>query len=158
MLARVYNGHPTDVLSRYYWTAKLLKADITLRLTGDCPCWDPLEGEKVLDRFLEGDIQYCSNLGESSDGTDTEIFSMDALAEAWLHAQDPYEREHVTPWMRRTALKREHVDVPGPAVKLSVDTEEDLERVRRVYRVLKRELFTWEEAVRAAQQSITGEG
>src|ERR1043166_4123510 len=33
MLARVYNGHPTDVLSRYYWTAKLLKADITLRLT-----------------------------------------------------------------------------------------------------------------------------
>jgi len=71
------------------------------------------------------------------DGCDVEVFTKNALTRAHLNSTEHYEREHVTPYMKR------HLDCitirPGkryPCVKLSVDTAEDLDRVRKVYKAM----------------------
>lgn len=98
-----------DVLSRYKEVASREKADIVVRLTSDCPL---LTG-RVIDRAIrEFKCQtapyYCNRDYGAQDGFDVQVFTADYL-----------NSEHTD---------EEHV-VKHP-VKLSVDTPEDLARVR----------------------------
>ena len=36
----VFEGHKTDLVDRYYKAAKKFKADVIVRVTGDCPLID----------------------------------------------------------------------------------------------------------------------
>ena len=128
-----------DVHGRYPIAADWAQADELLRLTGDCPVLDPALCTEMLTLFLTNPdpvgLEYLSNDWRSSgypSGLDCEIFTREALDEAnAIGNLDPYDREHVTPWLKRWA-RSETVRVPvpwaGPA-KLSVDTPEDLAAV-----------------------------
>ncbi len=117
-----------DVLGRYAAVAcQFPSHDVFVRVTGDCPMLDPDLASDVLAEFFSGGHTYWSNLKDGYvDGTDVEVFTRDRLLEADREAKTPEEREHVTLWMRGGEIV-----TPDP-VKLSVDTEEDLERVRAV--------------------------
>lgn len=121
-----------NVLSRYYECAKRHSADVILRVTGDCPLWDPRLGEQVLALRERERATYASNLaGGYRDGEDSECFTWDALQQANALAVDPADREHCTTWMRRhlSCLTLPAAEDRSD-VKTSVDTLEDLERVR----------------------------
>jgi spore coat polysaccharide biosynthesis protein SpsF len=66
-------------------------------------------------------------------GYDTEVFGRALLVAAGAEATADYDREHVTPWMRRNAVTTTVVNAAGDqsALNYSVDTLEDLARVRR---------------------------
>jgi spore coat polysaccharide biosynthesis protein SpsF len=126
-----------DVLGRFAWViGQRPECQTVLRVSSDCPLIDPEVCAQVLERFRSIDgCEYCwtdTHSGQWPDGLDVEVFSRDLLMRAHAEATDPSDREHVTPWMRR------HVYVESlPAhprysdwPKLSVDTPEDLERVR----------------------------
>lgn len=122
-----------DVLSRYYRAAQQYQATTIMRVTGDCPLWNPRVGAAVLGLYFSCPLaDYASNVAEGYvDGEDTEVFSMSALTRAHLEATDPKDREHVTPWMRRhckTVTLFPHTTDPKP--KTSVDTMSDLMYVR----------------------------
>lgn len=131
----VFRGSSQDVLSRYYRCAIAFDADNVVRVTGDCPLLDPWSATVVLSAFLEGDDDYVSNTPDvGTDGWDTEAMTFRALRRAHREATDPVAREHVTPYIRNNPEKF-HVGFVVPAripgdVKLSVDTQEDLDRVR----------------------------
>ncbi len=117
---------PDDVLGRYAAVAcQFPSHDVFVRVTGDCPLLDSEIASDTLAEFFAGGHTYWSNLKDGYvDGTDVEVFTRDRLLEADREAKTSDEREHVTLWMRGGEIV-----TPDP-VKLSVDTEEDLARVR----------------------------
>ena len=153
-----YYGSATDVLARYARIAVMLQAEIVVRITGDCPLLAPDVSRDVLLAFLRGDFDYVSNVGPGTDGLDTEVFTSSALLEAnATGARDAYDREHVTPAIRRRADELGRgavVAVPsgGALCKLSVDTVGDLDRVRAIYDRIDTSKTGWRDwpATRAA--------
>lgn len=106
---RTVRGSLLDVLGRFQAAAEAARADVVIRLTGDCPMHDPAVIAQAIDTHLSsGVVDYVSNAEERSfpDGHDVEVFSMAALSEAARAAQSVFEREHVTPWLRRHKVKR----------------------------------------------------
>jgi len=93
---RVFAGSSADVLDRYYQAAKLIKPEYVIRLTADCPVFDP----HVLDRAIELMEPGMDSLGMYTetfpDGLDLEIVKFEALERTWREAKLMSEREHVT--------------------------------------------------------------
>lgn len=132
-----------DVLGRYAVGAVYAKADRIVRVTADCPLLDPALCGQVIRALASSDAGYAANIQpytEWADGLDCEAFEVDVLMEADRAASRPYDREHVTPWMRACTVC---TYVPSPedmrALKYSVDLPEDLARVRRIYHNLHSE-------------------
>jgi spore coat polysaccharide biosynthesis protein SpsF (cytidylyltransferase family) len=136
---RVVRGDPTDVLNRYYAAAQLTAADTIVRITADCPLLDPAVSEQVVKRFHAGGADYASNVHPPTfpDGYDTEVISRSALETAWREATDPYEREHVTPFIWRRPSRFHVVNVADredrSSWRLSIDTPDDLARMRTIW-------------------------
>ncbi len=94
----------TDVLARYYHSAQKLQADIVMRITSDCPIFDPSLAGQMLALFQQASssLDYLSNnaLASFPHGLDVEIISFSALQTAFQQADMPAQREHVTPYIR----------------------------------------------------------
>jgi len=154
----VYRGSEDDVLDRYYQAAKMTRADVVVRITGDCPLIDPELVDAVIDKFMEEEVDYASNTMPPTypDGLDVEVFTFKALETAWNQAKDPLHREHVTSYIReskqfiRTNLANE-TDNSGE--RWTVDEPEDLEVIRNVFEHFKpRRDFSWQEVLTLRQQ------
>jgi spore coat polysaccharide biosynthesis protein SpsF len=100
--AAVYRGSQSDVLDRYLQTAVHCSADVIVRITSDCPLIDPRLIDQLLMKFETADapLDYMSNVHPRSfpHGLDAEVFTIEALKIAHREAQQPHEREHVTPY------------------------------------------------------------
>lgn len=133
-----FRGSESDVLDRYYQAAQAFSADVVVRITADCPLIDPAVIDRVIQRFLDGDLDYVSNALRYTypDGLDVEVFSFAALVRAWREAVKDSEREHVTPHLRGKNFRVANVanDEPSPRnLRWTVDEPADLEFVRRVF-------------------------
>lgn len=102
----VYQGSEGDVLDRYYQAAKLALPDTVIRITGDCPLVDQQLVDEMIDHFNGASVDYLSNILPPTypDGLDVEIFTFAALERAAHQAEKPFEREHVTPFIRDSGL------------------------------------------------------
>jgi spore coat polysaccharide biosynthesis protein SpsF (cytidylyltransferase family) len=136
---RLHAGSELDVLDRFIAAAEATHADAIVRLTADCPVLDPAISSAVVERFLRGDVDYASNIDPPTypDGLDTEVISREALQIAGREGHDPADREHVT-WFVRQRPKRFRIANVANAVNLShirltLDTPEDLARLRAIY-------------------------
>jgi glutamate-1-semialdehyde 2,1-aminomutase/spore coat polysaccharide biosynthesis protein SpsF len=134
-----YRGSEHDVLSRYYGAASATGADIVMRLTCDCPLIDPAICEAVLQLQRTTGAPYASNTSPRGwpHGLDCEVFTFDALKDAASRAVDAYDREHVTPWIKRLAGERSaHLKGPGGFAteqRWTLDYPEDIEFLRALY-------------------------
>lgn len=151
---RVYRGDQFDVLDRYYQAARRFGAQTIVRVTADCPLIDPQVIDHTLHSFFEAGVDFAANRlpppfkRTYPIGLDTEVCTFNALERAWKEAAEPYEREHVMPYLYnvegrfRTLLVNYPVDYG--AVRLTVDTPEDLEFMRQVYaRFAHASSFSW---------------
>lgn len=146
---RIHEGPEHDVLTRYAEAAAKFEADYVVRVTGDCPLILSPVITKHVNTIVKCGKQYVSNVHEGirlmPDGLDCEAFTVAALRKADQSASDKSDREHVTTWMRKNLDKSEigHV-LPFYSLlslgKLSVDTPEDLERVRANYKEVQESL------------------
>ena len=130
--ARVVRGPEHDVLSRYVMAAREVDADLVMRVTSDCPLIDPGVCGQVRDLLLESEADYaCNNMpARFPHGLDCDVFAARFLYDAdWL-ATDPYDREHVTPWLRREPhIRRAALNGPGNGMerlRWTLDQREDL--------------------------------
>lgn len=134
---RYFLGSENDVLDRFYRAAPL---DSTIvRLTADCPLIDPEIIDRTIQYFLDHDIDYIYNLPPYPDGLDTEVFNYKTLVKTWKEAEDSYDREHVTTYIRRHPELFRIGNLAGEDIshlKWSVDELRGLNFVRQVYQHL----------------------
>lgn len=138
-----FTGNEKDVLDRYYQAAKNFKADIIVRITGDCPVVDPELIDKTIDFFMKGNYDHVSTAYPKAtfpDGLDIWVFSFQALERAWKEAVLPSEREHVAPymWKHRELFKiatfQNDEDLSN--MRWTVDEQIDLKFIRAIYKRL----------------------
>lgn len=142
-------GENDDVLSRYSKAMAMLKPDYLVRITSDTPLIPPFLITKHITVACSHNFDYVSNVDEevrtSADGHDCEVISSRLFDWADKTATDRSDREHVTTIMRRDPPKWARIaNVVSYAdysqLKLSVDTESDLEFVRGMYDLLERKI------------------
>lgn len=135
----VYEGSETDVLSRYMSLAHQVPSHYIVRITSDCPMIPAWLISKIIGIALINKYDYCSNVDDrcrtTPDGWDVEVFSFQMLQFAYDNAKDPYDREHVTPFMRKSlpSWSRQGFVINSldlSELKISIDTEEDLARAK----------------------------
>ncbi len=134
----VFSGNLADVLDRFYWLGQLLQSHHIVRLTGDCPLIDPEIIDETVRRHLTGGYDYTRATTHCGwpDGYDTEVFTLQGLCKAWKEAKTGYDREHVTPYFYKHPeifkIGEYRNDHDQSGIKISVDTEEDFQRVERL--------------------------
>lgn len=135
---RVFAGSEADVLDRYYQAARLFKPEYVIRVTGDCPLYDPALLDIAIEE-LKPETDYMGALSETiADGTDIEIFKYAALKEAWQSAALKSEREHVTLYIKNRPEKFRLQDFVSPYGDLSrerwsLDEPQDYELLSAIY-------------------------
>jgi spore coat polysaccharide biosynthesis protein SpsF len=101
----VFRGPLDDVLARFIGALDAFgPADHVVRLTADCPLADPEVIDEVIARHLASGADYTSNTVVNRTypkGLDVEAARTEALREAYAATADPYDREHVTPFLYR---------------------------------------------------------
>lgn len=104
-----YRGSENDVLDRYVQAARLAKADVVVRITGDCPLVDPALVDEAIRLFRASKADYLSNVSPPTfpDGLDIEVFTAHALEKAARETALPFDREHVTPYLRTNSQFRQ---------------------------------------------------
>jgi spore coat polysaccharide biosynthesis protein SpsF len=157
-----FRGNQEDVLDRFYKTALYFKIKNIVRITADDPFIDPIIINKVVNTYLNSNVDYVSNTIEETYplGLNVEIFSFFALEQAFKKAKKPYEREHVTPYIWGQPKKFSLVNVEYESKNLShmrwtLDTKEDLEFVRTIYKnfyMKKKEIFFMDDILRILKE------
>ena len=121
-----FRGNMHDVLDRYYQTACMVKAEVIVRVTADCPLIDPQLIDHTVGVFLEPEANVLCRTNISVSplpvdqrfpfdfvanrfpppwqrtypiGLDTEVCSFLALERAWKEAVQKHQREHVMPYL-----------------------------------------------------------
>jgi len=178
-------GSLLDVLDRYYQAARQFKADVVVRITADCPVIDPVLVDETIAQLSvvrgQGPVDFVANRlpppwGRTYPiGLDTEVCTFTALERAWREADQPFQREHVMPYLYegvslqpaslptcqlsvgvsprgfRVALLNHDPDYGSQ--RWTVDTAEDLEFIRQVYaRFDGRDDFSWRDVLALVQR------
>ncbi len=138
----IVEGSHYDVLARYMSAVTKYAPDYLVRITGDCPMLPPFIISNFMDMAIRRGYDYVSNVDErfrtAIDGYDCEVISSRLFNEMANKAIDSYDREHVTPWLRKNTPKWARMGIAlnnhdMSDIKLSVDTKDDLDRVRRAF-------------------------
>jgi glutamate-1-semialdehyde 2,1-aminomutase len=147
----VYRGSEDDVLDRYYQAVKPFQPEFVVRITGDCPLIDPVLVDAVIDKFLETQADYASNIDPPTypDGLDTEVFKFNLLETSFYKAKSSLEREHVTTYIRN---KKDYKKVSLvnekdlSSERWTVDEPEDYEVISQILKHFDPNIdFTWEQ-------------
>lgn len=154
----VFRGHPTDVLDRYYNCAKKYHLDSIVRITADCPLIDYQIIEKCINFFYDTKSDYVSNtithIGNKWKetynnypiGCAVEVFTFDALKQAWKQGKKPSDREHVTEyiWKRPEYFKINsiHNSEDLSKIRIVIDYKHDFKFVKSIIENSQFQLFT----------------
>ena len=146
-------GSENDVLDRFVQAARAHQADVVVRITGDCPLVDPGLVDEAIRRFKAAGVDYFSNTNPPTypDGLDIEVCTFKALEQASRETSKPFDREHVTPYLREpgrfnTASMQHSQDLS--ALRWTVDEPADFAVIEKVFQHFHpRTDFTWGEVL-----------
>ena len=148
-----FRGSEDDVLERYYYASIEMDADIVVRITGDCPVVDINVVDKLVDLYLDNNVDYVSNIYPPSypDGIDVEVFSRKTLEIANHNATKKFDREHVTSFIREGNFTSINLtsDEDYSKFRLTLDEPGDLDLLRNIFGHFSPNIyFSYQEAVK----------
>jgi spore coat polysaccharide biosynthesis protein SpsF len=143
----VFNGSENDVLGRFFHAAKVYEPQIIVRVCGDRPLISYKLIDQAIKLYLEGgvDLVYNHISGDQQNwprGFGVEVFSYELLAFMHRVAKKNEDREHVTSYMWNNRKKYKIIPTKcfgsyknlSHDIKLDVDTQEDLKKIRLISR------------------------
>lgn len=139
--AKWFRGSEENVLDRMFNAAKLTEADIAVRVTSDNPLTDPDNIDRLVIEQVKANADYCWTDGLPI-GVGAESISIAALAKANTLAKEPYDREHVTPFIIRNNLLFNNLLLHSPPefnrsnYRLTVDYMADFELMTEIFKKL----------------------
>jgi glutamate-1-semialdehyde 2,1-aminomutase len=151
-------GSENDVLERFVEAAIKHKADVVVRITGDCPLVDPELVDEVVRRFKTSGVDYFNNTSPPTypDGLDIEVCTFQALEQSLRETNKLFDHEHVTPYLRepgkfKIAAMQHSQDLS--ALRWTVDEPADFAVIEKVFQHFHpRTDFTWQEVLDLQQQ------
>ncbi len=134
-------GSEEDVMGRFLEAIDKVRADIVVRVTGDNPLTSPEFIDNAIEHHVKtnADYTYTTNLPQ---GTKGEVISVRALKKAHTMAEDPKFSEYMTWYFTDNPdvfkIEKGPVEegMKRPNYRLTVDTPEDLEIVKEIYKKL----------------------
>ncbi|NEQ36714.1 MAG: NTP transferase domain-containing protein [Okeania sp. SIO3I5] len=144
----VVRGYSQDVRSRYNQLIEKTGAFLVVRVTGDCPLVDGALLDAVVELNRQDGAEYSNIQGQPyyetayPNGFNAEVFSIEAFKRMFLLGNTDEDREHVTPTVDKFPEKFKISRLAPPIElsrkhwKLSVDTAEELQRVRLIAEAL----------------------
>lgn len=142
-----YRGSERDCLGRFYEACRHFEVGIIVRITSDCPLVIPEVVDEMIKYYLnnQGQIDYLSNRQYTNfpEGLDVEIFSRKILNKAAKNAHQQREREHINYYFlnRDSRYKiryyNHNLGSDYSYFKLSIDTFQDLEQSRSLFKKRK---------------------
>lgn len=146
-------GSENDVLERYVQTGLAHRAEIIIRITGDCPLVDPVLVDECIRRFKECGVDYFSNTSPPTypDGLDIEVMTLAALEHALKSSSKPFDHEHVTPYIRESGFFTK-AGMQNPEdqshLRWTVDDPADFEVISNVFEHFAPEVhFSWQQVL-----------
>ena len=146
-------GSEDDVLSRFYEVANKYKADVIVRITGDCPVIDSELVDEVINGYLSSETEYFSNVHPPTypDGLDVEVFSREVLNKTNKEAKLLSDREHVTSFI----IQSNKFSIDGISYKDDLSrmrwTLDELDDFRVITKIFKKFhpniFFSWKEVL-----------
>jgi spore coat polysaccharide biosynthesis protein SpsF len=140
----LFVGSKEDVLDRFRGAAQRFDARWIVRATGDNPFVFPDAAAALMEETEKEEADYGA-YGATPYGAGVEVIRSEALYTAAREAREPFEREHVCPYLyghperfllhRPLAPKRWR----GPQLRITVDTQRDYERAQGLYEALEGE-------------------
>lgn len=134
-----FSGSEDDVLSRYYDCASSYSPNYVIRVTSDCPFIDYSLIAKLIDAMERHSCDIVRMDGEEpARGLWSEIVSFQALARMNEVGRLPRYREHVTYYAYEfpDQFSSQTIKLPEillhPELRITLDTPEDYEMLRRV--------------------------
>lgn len=134
-----FRGAAEDVLARYAAaSADLGERDLVVRATADNPAYCPRRTELLVAEHLRSGADYTCI--ENLSYVVPEVMSVAALRDMARLAATPYQREHVTVWLREGQASWRVLQLPcnwlglRPELRLTIDTPAELERLDRALR------------------------
>lgn len=141
-----FRGSEKNVLRRFFFAAKKYKANNIVRITSDCPLMDPILVDNMLAKHLFFNNDYTSNTLAPTfpDGLDIEIFKFSVLEKTFKHAKSTYDKEHVTPFIKRNINFKQmnfYSKSNLSQIRLTIDYEEDLLLLNNIFKFFKYNIF-----------------
>lgn len=153
-LVNVIRGDELDVRSRYRQLFETTGASNVVRVTGDCPFIDGELIDKLVLEHIRNKTDYCHIASQPyfefsyPNGFNAEIFTEDAFNRMEQFGDSMPYKEHVTlsviqhPKSFRYGCLNPPFQYSRPTWKLSVDTANDLNRIRTIAQMLCEKGFT----------------
>jgi len=137
-----YRGSENDVLKRFVDASKMADARTIVRITADNPLTDPELIDDLIKAHLKSEADYSHSVGTPL-GIGAEVVNKETLEKINFIVNAPEDREHVTLYIKEHPeffkiqnIKAEAFGLNYPNIRLTVDTEEDLELMRSLHKNL----------------------
>ena len=136
---KCYRGSEDDVLNRFYGAATEFPCDIIVRVTADDPFKEPSVIDRIIKKLIDEQLDLSTNVFPPSypEGLDCEVFTFDVLEKMEKSTNNPYDREHVTPYIYNNPDKFKIGNVSSTkqlsSYRWTIDSIEDYEMVNAIY-------------------------
>jgi len=148
--ASVHRGPLEHVAARFGEVVERFGLDAFVRVTGDSPLLDQALADRGAALYRKGGFDIVTNVYPRStfpSGQSLEVVRAQAFRGALAHMDDPYEREHVTPYFyrrpERFCIHNFVADRDDSGLDVSLDTDDDARLIEAVLERMDRPHWTY---------------